>query len=400
MRKRISALLPVLLPLFFSYAWGQSGDTIFLTNPSFEDMPRHSKPPRAWEDCGFVGETPPDVQPSGEFGVTRPAYEGKTYLGMVVRDNDTWEAVSQRISRPMRKGQCYEFRLYLARSPMYVSVSRRTDETANYVKPAKVRVYGGFDYCDKQYQLDETVLIENDEWKEYRFKLEPIANYTHLIIEAFYQTPTLFPYNGNVLVDMASALVPIDCDQPVTDAPLPPPVRTEPEEELLTERTPAPPRRPSPPPVRTLDEKPKAPAVQPDTKPAEEEVTIAGLTRAELREGTTIRIDRLYFEADSSMITTTSFEVLDEIYRFLNKNSDVVIEIGGHTNGLPPHDYCDRLSRDRAKAVAEYLVSKGIDRNRLQYKGYGKRDPIADNDTAEGRRLNQRVEIKILGFDG
>jgi outer membrane protein OmpA-like peptidoglycan-associated protein len=91
---------------------------------------------------------------------------------------------------------------------------------------------------------------------------------------------------------------------------------------------------------------------------------------------------------------------LNEIYTFLASNPDVVVEIGGHTNGIPPDDYCDRLSTARAKAVAEHLVSKGIPKDRLQYKGYGKRQPVATNKSDYGRKQNQRVEIKILSFNG
>ena len=107
-----------------------------------------------------------------------------------------------------------------------------------------------------------------------------------------------------------------------------------------------------------------------------------------------------FFEADSSRIRKESTNALDEVYDFLLTYRDVVIEIGGHTNSYPPDEYCDRLSEARAKAVAEYLVSKGINRERLKYKGYGKRKPIASNQTISGRRKNQRVEIKILEMRG
>ena len=99
----------VLLGCLFGMCTGLQAqeEPIKLTNPSFEDLPHHSKPPRGWIDCGFDGETPVDVQPNGTFSVTKPAAEGNTYIGMVVRDNDTWEAVSQRLSRPLQAGQCY-----------------------------------------------------------------------------------------------------------------------------------------------------------------------------------------------------------------------------------------------------------------------------------------------------
>ena len=110
----------------------------------------------------------------------------------------------------------------------------------------------------------------------------------------------------------------------------------------------------------------------------------------------TIRMEQLYFPADSSTITKTSVPVLNEVYDFLTSNPRVAVEIGGHTNGTPSHEYCDRLSTERAKAIVDYLVDKGISRKRLQYKGYGKRKPVDTNKTAAGRKKNQRVEIKIL----
>ncbi len=114
--------------------------------------------------------------------------------------------------------------------------------------------------------------------------------------------------------------------------------------------------------------------------------------------GQTIRVDKLFFEADSATIESASYGVLEEIFEFLSANDKVIIEIGGHTNSLPEDSYCDRLSTSRAKNVAEYLYSKGIPETRISYKGYGKRQPIASNQTVEGRRKNQRVEIKIISM--
>ncbi|MFN7119845.1 MAG: OmpA family protein, partial [Saprospiraceae bacterium] len=115
-----------------------------------------------------------------------------------------------------------------------------------------------------------------------------------------------------------------------------------------------------------------------------------------LRSGQTIRMEQLQFEADSSNINEISMPVLNELYDFLSENPAVFIEIGGHTNSLPPDEVCDRLSTARAKSVMEFLIQKGIEERRLSFRGYGKRVPIADNNTPEGRQQNQRVEIKIL----
>lgn len=189
----------------------ESSEVIQLINPSFEDMPRHSKAPRAWSDCGFKGESAPDIQPSGIFSVTKPAADGNTYLGLVVRDNDTWESVGQELSRPLEKGKCYSFSIALCRSELYVSISRLSDQTANYTTPAKLRIYGGNGYCEKKELLAESPMIANTRWQDYNFKLEPTKNYSFLILEAYYKTPTLIPYNGNLLVDNFSEIKVANC---------------------------------------------------------------------------------------------------------------------------------------------------------------------------------------------
>ena len=112
--------------------------------------------------------------------------------------------------------------------------------------------------------------------------------------------------------------------------------------------------------------------------------------------GQKLRINELNFAADSINITKENFEILNEVYDFLTANNTVVVEIGGHTNTIPPHEYCDRLSEARAQKVSEYLIASGIDSIRVRYKGYGKREPLTDSTTLQGRQKNQRVEIKIL----
>lgn len=115
-----------------------------------------------------------------------------------------------------------------------------------------------------------------------------------------------------------------------------------------------------------------------------------------IENGQTIRMRLLNFDTDKSDIKPESFPVLDELHDFMVRNSGMVIEIGGHTNNLPSDDFAEKLSSARAKAVVDYLKEKGIEQDRLQYKGYGKRYPIASNLNPEGRKANQRVEIKII----
>ncbi len=125
---------------------------------------------------------------------------------------------------------------------------------------------------------------------------------------------------------------------------------------------------------------------------------IPELTAATLQKGQTMRLEKLYFKADSSSIEPSSLPTMDELFDFLKENGSVAIEIGGHTNNIPPHEFCDRLSEERAKAVADYLIGKGIDPRRVLYKGYGKRKPKFTNKTKDGRRKNQRVEVKVLSI--
>ncbi len=123
------------------------------------------------------------------------------------------------------------------------------------------------------------------------------------------------------------------------------------------------------------------------------------LTRA-IAQGQTIPMRLLTFPTDSASLRPAMYTYLDELFDFLVENPSITIEVGGHTNNQPQDDFADYLSTARAKAVASYLIDKGIDEKRVQYKGYGKKQPLVPNTTPEGRRTNQRVEIKILTAGG
>ena len=123
---------------------------------------------------------------------------------------------------------------------------------------------------------------------------------------------------------------------------------------------------------------------------------IAALDASKIQQGQTIQIDQLYFDADSTEMKSTSLPVLEELYYFLSSNPTISVEIGGHTNNIPSHDYCDALSTARAKSVVDYMSRKGIPATQLAYKGYGKRKPLVSNRSSAGRKKNQRVEIKVL----
>lgn len=362
---------------------------IELKNPSFEDLPRHSTTPYGWYDCGQVDESPPDIQP-GYFGVEQKADDKATYVGLVTRDNDTWEGISQRLSQPMESGKCYSFSLSLARSEKYISISKTSRVEENFNKPIRLRIWGGTSYCSKKQKLAETATIKHSDWKDYTFKLSPTSDFNYIYLEAFFE-PSLFPYNGNILVDNCSDLEMMPCDE------IPEPI-AENRPNQNTQSRPKPITTTTTTTTTTTNqstEKPKVDVIAPKKK-----IITPDLERSKITKGKVIQVNNLYFKADSFRIKQNSYEALEEVYDFLMENPDVKIEVGGHTNGIPPHSFCDKLSGARAKAVIDFLIDKGIDKDRLSYKGYGKRKPIATNETKAGRNKNQRVEIKILSFDG
>ncbi|MEO0734294.1 MAG: OmpA family protein, partial [Bacteroidota bacterium] len=335
----------------FSLLWvsfsltGQDADqgegVIFLRNPSFEDMPRNSAAPVGWTSCGFPNETPPDVQPDpkNEFEVTKLAYDGKTYLGMVTRENETYESVGQLLSQPMIGGQCYNLRIHLARSSVYRSRSRITGLPSNYVEPMRLRIFGGYSICDRAEQIGTTALVKNYDWRQYSVKLEPEADYTHIILEVFYPPQSLFPENGNIILDNAQALVPMECEADPYD--LPDPVSEEaitlvnPETEIRTE------------PITERVSKSPSPQPTPVPQPAEPIVKL-GATKASIREGQVFAVENISFKADSPELESASESALEEIVGFLRENANLVVEIGGHASQRADATYATELSQNRA----------------------------------------------------
>lgn len=102
------------------------------------------------------------------------------------------------------------------------------------------------------------------------------------------------------------------------------------------------------------------------------------------------------FESGKSVLTPSSFAVLDQVYESLSEWPDVKIEIRGHTDNLGSDALNQKLSQSRADAVRDYLMRKGIDSSRLRSVGYGESSPIANNRTAAGRAQNRRVEMKRI----
>jgi outer membrane protein OmpA-like peptidoglycan-associated protein len=121
--------------------------------------------------------------------------------------------------------------------------------------------------------------------------------------------------------------------------------------------------------------------------------------------GSKIVLNNIFFDFDKATLRDISKVELEKLTKLLELNSKMSVEISGHTDAKGNEDYNLKLSQDRAQAVVNYLINKGIDKNRMVAKGYGKSKPVAQNynpdgsENPEGMQLNRRVELKVTGLN-
>ncbi|MDQ3015822.1 MAG: hypothetical protein M3R25_03745 [Bacteroidota bacterium] len=211
----------LLIGYLFSPAFGQQ--VIELKNPSFEDVPRKGVIGQLisdWEDCGsynFPGESPPDIHPlpdPGAWGVSDPAYEGMTYLGLVARASNTYESVTQQLDQPLQRDNCYEIKVYLSISEKYESPTKESLKAlVNFNHPLALLIWGGNGYCSRQQLLLHTAPVSSKDWTLYTIYFSPNDNYEYITIGGFYAYGYQEPYNGHILIDALSPIVEIDCKE-------------------------------------------------------------------------------------------------------------------------------------------------------------------------------------------
>jgi len=115
-----------------------------------------------------------------------------------------------------------------------------------------------------------------------------------------------------------------------------------------------------------------------------------------IKKGAPFVLENIFFDTDKSVLKPESVTELNKLLGILNKNESLKIELGGHTDSDGNDAHNLQLSDDRAKAVVNWLIEKGVDKARLKYKGYGESKPRVKNDTAENKALNRRTEVIIL----
>jgi outer membrane protein OmpA-like peptidoglycan-associated protein len=128
-----------------------------------------------------------------------------------------------------------------------------------------------------------------------------------------------------------------------------------------------------------------------------EEPFLKNIPLKRIETGGSIVLKNIFYATDSYILLPESKYELDKVVKFLNTNTQIKVEISGHTDNIGTESYNQLLSENRAKSVVQYLTSQGIIIERLSYKGYGFMIPVDSNDTPEGRAKNRRTELKITG---
>ena len=202
--KTKATFLFILLHLLITGLKGQ--ETIALKNASFEENePACCVLPDHWINLGAADQTPPDIQP-GFFQVVLPAQDGKQYIGLVVRENNTWEGVGQVLDDLLLKDSFYTFSLWLARSIVYRSATRLSTELVNHNAPTILKIWGYNTKTQQEELLAESQPMSHSQWIRYEFVLNPkLADYNELDLMAYY-APGHEQKNGNLLIDNCSII--------------------------------------------------------------------------------------------------------------------------------------------------------------------------------------------------
>lgn len=187
--KRFISLNPSLLFMIFCFILisVHSIGQITVTNPSFEDEPADATTPQGWHPCDNM--TTPDIFP-GFWGVYNEPSDGNTYVGIITRENGTYEQFGQRLSSKFKKSQCYRTAIDLAHSIIY----------SGYNRPIQLRIYIGSSKCSKDQLIFESPVIKSMKWKTFEIDFVPKDDHEYIIFEAFYSEEP-FNHKGNILID-------------------------------------------------------------------------------------------------------------------------------------------------------------------------------------------------------
>ena len=138
---------------------------------------------------------------------------------------------------------------------------------------------------------------------------------------------------------------------------------------------------------------PRTIVVDPETKKPDQDM-VADLLLMPKAE--TVVLEHLIFEQGNAVIQNDSYEELDALVNLMTENKTMVIQLEGHTDNLGSPKANMDLSERRVQAVKSYLITKGVNKNRIKTKAYGGTQPLKTDPSAEARAVNRRVEMRIL----
>jgi hypothetical protein len=186
-------------------AWLPLSAQQYWQNGSFEGQPQDATIPVGWLAC--QPGTTPDILP-GFWGVYQDPSEGNTYLGLITREDGSWESIGQRLSRPIPVGKCFSFSIDLAHARTY----------SGYNQPIRLRIWGGDARCSQRQLLYESPEISHSAWRTYPVIFTAKQPIVYIAIEAY--SPRHTPRRGNILLDNMKPLRPCPrAELPASPAP-------------------------------------------------------------------------------------------------------------------------------------------------------------------------------------
>ena len=361
MSMKATTIVQVLIALILCATYQSLAQTVVinLKNPSFEGTPKQGEFNPLPVDFGWVDvkafgneESAPDIHPVRDLGVTKAAKDGKTYLGIVARDNNTSEAVRQQLATPLLKGVRYKFSLWACRSATFRSGSRRTLKPVDYLQPCILELWASTGNKDDE-KLEATPSITATDWQKFNFEFTPTKNCTFFTLKAFSEDAT----NGHILVDSLSALSPIDLNPPIANT-------NKSADKTLS---------------KTKKVAIATPSVFPLSTPTNIQYTTEKTDKEPEKTRSVTRLLAIPFDTDAFILPTQSHADLDDLADFLKKNPCFKAHIEGFTNKeINAVEEAKELAQKRAEAVRDYLVKKGITSSRLFPKGKGKTESQCD----------------------
>lgn len=200
---RIKFILGISLITLLNNSYSQTS-SVFINNPSFETPSPNELP--YWKDCGrymFPKKSPVDIHGIGieQWRVTVEPSDGETYIGMVAREDETWESITQKLNTSFEQGISYSFEIDVRLDEDLRSYTRKNNKEEFFDKALCLNVLLSNTICDGTVVFYTSEPIDNQEWQTIEVNFTPDQKYDFIILEAYYVTPVTAPYNGNIMID-------------------------------------------------------------------------------------------------------------------------------------------------------------------------------------------------------